>query len=850
MAPPPSDKKKTSTSKRKARSSGAKRTSSKKPSNPKRARKGGASKGRSASKAKAKNRAKKHKVVTSTAAPPRRWARWLTLEVAVVACGVLLGLLVLAVVLSSRAERDVQAWIDRPPSSKPLLVLSAPVEIEVGQPVDLADLAADLLASGFEKVGQSPEENQFQIDGRTLTVNVKGSGGLGGSPKGVYKITLVEGRVAATEPEDVILPPTLLARLGELDRDRSRLPLDQTGPYVGLAVMAMEDARFRTHLGLDLRGIVRASARNLTRGGPMHGGSTLTQQLAKNLFLTPDRTIRRKVREVFGAWALERRFSKDELLEIYLNEVYLGQVGGVPIHGVEQAARAWYGRSAANLTLGQAAVIAGVISAPNAYSPARHPERARQRASLTLERLEALGWVSADEIRAARSESLELRGVVTGGVRLAPWAVDAAMEQAERSLGEDLASGGYRVHTTIQPHLQRAATRAIREGLDEVQGAHPSAIEAQAALVAIRARDGAVVALVGGRDYRQSPFDRATHGLREIGSTIKPLTLAAVLDHDRQLHAQSQVVDEPITRMIDGKPWTPRNYDGKYLGEISLRQTLEQSRNVPAVKMAEHIGPQQLQRVLRDLGLERATNLPSASLGGFSATPLQLAGAYTSLAGGGDVSRPWPIAGISTPRGEQIVAYPPRTEPIFSARATAITASVLRGGITHGTARRAQALGVEGEVGAKTGTTNEGRDAWVAGVTPGYAIVVWVGRDQGPPLGLGGSQAALPIWARFAAHGGLRGGRFHLPEGMITEPFCRDSGRRARDACPDKVDELFVKGGAPRGKCDVHGGPLVESTSWIRRVLSPKKPADIQGDGVEGELAGESSRAGVGSSPP
>lgn len=826
---------KRASSKKRSKSTSATRQTAKS----KGARRAGASPKSQAPKRSKRKKQASNRVVTSKAAPPRRWGAWLAIELGTIALGLAIGLGIASLVLWNRAERDVQAWIDAPRGDRAMLVLSAPMEIQVGQPLDLRDLAADLLAAGFEEVRGQPGELQFHIEGERLSLHSPSGGGLGRYPGGEASILVRGGRVAATEPEVVILPPTVLARLGDLERDRILVPLDKTGPYVGRAIMAMEDARFRQHFGVDPSGLLRATMHNLTATGPLHGGSTLTQQLAKNLFLSQERTSRRKVRELFAALALERRFTKDELLEIYLNEVYLGQVGGVPIIGVERAARAWFGRSAANLSLAQAAVIAGVISAPNAYSPARHPERAQQRASLALDRLQALGWVEEAEIARAKAEPLELRGVITGGARLAPWAVDAALEQAERSLGEDLSNASYHLHTTIQPHLQRAAVAAVTQGLHAVSEAHPEAHDAQAALVAVRARDGAVVAIVGGRDYAESPYDRASHALREIGSTVKPLTLAAVLDHDSSLHAQSKVIDEPISRKIDGRPWTPRNYDGKHLGEISLRETVEKSRNVPAVKMAEHIGPQRLQRYLRDLGLDRATNLPSAALGGFSATPTQLAGAYSALAGGGDVSRPRLIEGISTPGGRTLVAFPPQSEPIYSARAAAITSSVLQGAITHGTARGAQALGAEGEVGAKTGTTNEGRDAWVAGITPHYAVVTWVGRDRGSPLGLSGGQAALPIWGRFVSEGGVRGGRFYTPDGLVDEPFCRQSGRRARDACPDKVHELFPRGQVPRGKCDVHGGPVVESASWIRRVFTGKRPPDVEGEGQEAELAGD-----------
>lgn len=757
------------------------------------------------------------------------------IELAVLGAAVAVGLSVAGYSLWRRAERDVDAWLASPPRPTPSLVLSAPMRLEVGQPLVLDDLAEDLVAAGYERVAEVSGPGQAHIEDGTLYAWTEAWSGPGvTATQGRIKVRVVNGRIASTAPDVVVLRPTVLARLGDLEADRTDVALESVSEWVEPAVLAMEDARFRDHAGIDPLGVVRAVWHNLTGDGRMHGGSTLTQQLAKNLFLTQDRTARRKVREAFFAAALEARLDKDALLETYLGEVYLGQVGGVPVHGVEQAARAWFGVSAERLTLAQAATIAGVISSPNTYSPVRHPDRAAERRDLVLDRIATLGWASDAQISAARAEPIEVTGVVTGPPRRAPWAVDMALDAAEQALGPDgLAGAGYVVHTTIQPHLQRAAERAVRDGLAEVVDKTPAAADAQAALVAVRADDGAVVALVGSRDYAESPFDRASQAWRQAGSTIKPLALLAAFDHDPSLDATSIVVDEPISRRVDGKPWAPKNYDGQYKGPITVRAALEQSRNVPAVKVAEEVGAEPLQAFLRDTGLSRASNLPSAALGAFEATPLELAGAYTIFPGGGEPSTPRVVEAI-TDQDEIVVAFPPTAEPIASARASAQLTSMLQGVVTDGTARRAARYGVDGAVGAKTGTTDDGRDAWVAGVTPDYAIVAWVGRDRGAPLGLAGSQAALPVWGRFVADGGVRGGRFEIPEGMVTVAVCRDSGRPARDGCPHTVDDLFVEGEEPGIRCDLHGGPVVEAGRWLRGIFGGNKPkAAVEGQGGE-----------------
>lgn len=820
-----SSKKATTKKPSKAATSSKKAPSGKKPSTRKKSSKAG------------KASAKKSSARTSGSAPaPRKkgsWVRWLGFEAGTLLLGVALGSGIAGYSLWRRAQGDVDAWVARAPNPNPAVVWSAPVRLEVGQPLDLEAVAEDLIAAGYARVGQVDGPDQVHVAGDTLEAWTGSWTGPGTLTEGKIRVRVVNGRVAATAPDVVVLRPTPLARLGDLEKARTPVDLDTTSPWVEKAVLAMEDARFREHGGIDPLGIVRAVLHNMSATGPMHGGSTLTQQLAKNLFLTQERTAQRKVREAFFAAALESRFSKDELLETYLGEVYLGQVSGVPVNGVEQAARAWFGVGAERLTLAQSAIIGGVISAPNAYSPVRHPERAKERRDLALTRMEELGWASAEEVAAARAEPLRLSGVVTGPPRRAPWAVDAALEVAEDSLGPgELGRSGYQVHTTIQPHLQLAAEQAVRDGLAEVTGEHPEASDAQAALVAVRAGDGAVVALVGGRNYAESPFDRATQGWRQAGSTIKPLMLVAAFDADPGLHAASTVLDEPISRRVDGKAWSPRNYDGRYMGPITLRTAIEKSRNIPAVKLSEEVGPERLQGFLRDAGLSKATNLPSAALGAFSATPMELAGAYTVFPGGGDAAEPRVVQAIHDSNGGVVIDFAPRKDSVASARASAQATRVLQGVLTDGTGRRAGSYGVSGEVGGKTGTTDEGRDAWVAGATPGYAVVAWVGRDRGKPLGLGGSQAALPVWARFVADGGVTGGSFRVPSGLDEVAICRDSGKVAREACPHTVDDLFTAEQKPSAKCDVHGGPVVEAGAWLRGLFGRKKKAAVEGEGA------------------
>lgn len=765
-------------------------------------------------------------------APPRRagsWRRTLVFEALTVLLGLGLGLAIAGAFLWARATRDVDAWLADPPHSAPGVVWSAPLRLAPGHPAPR--LAEDLLAAGYERVPELAADDQFTVAGGEFAIRTA-AGPWGPGTRVALRVGPDGGVVEMDPPRPVALRPVPLAVIGDLDAHRTPVALADLSPWIEPAVLAMEDARFRAHSGVDPLGILRAVVRNLSAGGPLQGGSTLTQQLAKNLFLSQERTARRKVREAFFAAALERRLSKDALLELYLGEVYLGQHGGVPIHGVEQAARAFFGLSASHLDPGQAATIAGIISSPNAYSPLRHPERATERRDLALERMVTTGALTRAEADAAKARPLVIGGVVPAASRRAPFVVDAALDDLEQALGGGIAAG-YQVHALVDPGWQALAEQAVREGLAEVAADHPEAAGAQAALVAVRVSDGAVVAMVGSADYAASPFNRATQAWRQIGSTVKPLTLLAAFDRDPTLTPLTRLDDAPLTRRIDGRPWTPSNYDGAFVGEITVRRAIETSRNIPAILLAEAVGPMTLQEHLRTAGLSRATHLPSAALGAFPGTAIELAGAYTAFPGGGSASRPRVVARVEGPDGAPLFELAPERVPVSGAISAALATRVLEGVITHGTGARAQRYGVSGPVGGKTGTTDDYRDAWFAGFTPELAVVVWVGNDRGEGAGLSGGQAAIPIWARFVAHSGAMGGALPRPDGVVAEDVCVDSARPARPACPNVYTEHFRVGTVPEGRCDEHGGPLVEVGGSLQRLLDGLLRRRRDRDGAE-----------------
>jgi len=589
-----------------------------------------------------------------------------------------------------------------------------------------------------------------------------------------------------------------------MDEERTPVDIDQIGPWLEPSLLAMEDKRFRHHRGVDPWGITRALLVDLLSGGARQGGSTLTQQLAKNLFVGSEKTIRRKVREAFFAAALESQMEKDALLELYLGEIYLGQMGGLPLHGIHAASRAWFGCSPSHLNLHQAALIIGGIPAPNTFSPVRHPDRAMSRRNLVIKQLLGQGAIGKDTAQAAMNEPIVLTGLTPSKTRRAPYAVDLAVEQAEDLLGERaLVARPYDIHTTIDPILQHAAEAAVANGLRHMEAQNPRAQGAQVALVALSAKDGAILAMVGGRQYASSAFNRATDAQRQAGSTVKPLAVLAALD-SRTLTPASLLPDEPLERVLDGKTWTPANVDGVYLGDVTVRRSLEQSRNIPAIHVAETLGLPRLQRFVVRAGLSNATALPSAALGAYPATPLELASAYTVFSNEGTRRTPYLLTTMHDGQTHH-TAGPAKAEPLAKPAAAAQVRSMLEGVFERGTARSAGELAAARAVGGKTGTTDAYRDAWFVGVTSDLSVAVWVGRDRGT-LGLSGSRAALPIWSRFIGALPTDASAFSIPEDLSLLTICEEDGLLTCPSCLSPLDEWFQTGTEPEQSCGDRSG--------------------------------------------
>ncbi|MEZ5284515.1 MAG: PBP1A family penicillin-binding protein [Vicinamibacterales bacterium] len=606
---------------------------------------------------------------------------------------------------------------------------------------------------------------------------------------------------------------------------RRRVALDAIPTRMRQAVLAIEDRRFYYHPGVDPIRMAGALATNLTGSrGYLVGASTITQQLARNFFLTEamaeeqqsgQRSFRRKLLEQFMALILETRASKDEILELYLNDVYLGHRGSFAVHGVAEASRIFFGKDVTNVSLAEAALIAGVIQSPYNHSPFTSVDRARDRRNVVLRAMADADYISADAAERAMADPITV--VPRALDNEAPYFVDHMRQMLDAAWpGLTERDAPLDVYTTLDLNVQRAAQDAVSTGLSRVDAAlarRKKGRRAQAALVAVDPRSGDVLALVGGRFYNQSQFNRATLARRQPGSTFKPFVYLAAFEHAADegladLTPATLVWDEPTTWTVNDEDWTPHNYDDAYDGQITLRRALALSRNVAAIKVAEQTGFDEVARLWNRAGIgpQRLKGYPSIALGVFELSPYEVATAYTLFARGGETAPLRTIAHIVS--GGRTLSPP--TEPgvrVARPSTTYLVTNLMRSVLSEGTGAAARAAGFGLDAAGKSGTTNDLRDAWFVGFTPELLAVVWVGVDDNQPLGLSGSQAALPIWTAFMqqALAGRPSVPFEVPEGVSFVEIDRDTGRLATPACPRVAAEAFLAGTEPLEYCPLHG---------------------------------------------
>lgn len=720
---------------------------------------------------------------------------------------------------------------ERVEARRSTVLYAAPPVLRPGVSVSALDLAGILGRLGYRETRSAAGPGQFSRSDGAWDIAV----GSGNGGAGRVSLTVSGGRITRlrqneAEVQSVALPPELLASAGASMGENIRpVRLADVPPVLRTAVLAIEDERFYEHGGLDPRGVLRAVWANVRKGRVVEGGSTITQQLVKSRLLTPERTFSRKLNEAFLSTALEWRYSKDQILEAYLNEIYLGQAGGAAVRGVGAASRAYFGKEVHQLTLPEAALLAGMIRGPNSYSPNTNPDRARDRRDVVLTRLRDLGKISEADYRRARREPVKARTAPGSGLT-APYFVDYVRAELERSTEVDLADQhGVRVYTTLDPVLQKFAEAAVIKGIDRLETARPrlrrqnSEERLQAALIVLDPATGQVRAMVGGRDYRVSQFNRAVLARRQPGSAFKPFVFLAALtprEEGPRFTAASMIEDAPITVMVDGKPWSPKNYDDRYQGPVTVRRALEGSLNTATVRLAQAVGLGTVVQTARSLGVEGDLKpVPALALGVFETTPLDLARAYVPLANGGLAPSGGAVETVSDDGGRAIWSASRETRPVIGAPEAFLMTSLLEGVVNSGTGASARALGVSGAVAGKTGTTNDGRDAWFVGYSSNLLALVWVGFDDGTPAGLSGAEGALPIWSEFMrqALDVYPASAFPEPPGITYVKIDATNGRKATAYCPVVVTEVFLNGTEPP-PCEEHGGVSEQIGRWWDRV--------------------------------
>jgi penicillin-binding protein 1B len=606
--------------------------------------------------------------------------------------------------------------------------------------------------------------------------------------------------------------------------DRTLVRLSQVPKVVVDAILTTEDRDFFSHAGLAPKRLVGAVLQGLVRGRSVRGTSTLTQQLVKNLFLTPERTLRRKAVEALLAVILDAKYGKEEILEAYLNEIYLGQRGSVSVTGVEEAARFYFGKPVSQLDLSEAAMLAGLISSPGRFSPFRNPERAAARRALVLKGMLDEKKIDLASYEAALAAPLTRVSKPVIGIE-APHFVDFVLTQVKESRS-DLSGAGLSLYTTLDPDMQAAAQAAVQSGLEELEkrfkrlrtkeGEEPL----QAALIALDPHTGSIRALVGGRDYQVSQFNRVVQARRQPGSLFKPFVYLAAFERRDLVPPVTPITilqDSPIA-LVFGKTeeetWSPRNYDGEFRGPVTVRYALEHSLNIPTVRLAvwETGGGKTLLSDIiaaaRKAGITSPMKAyPSLALGAFECTPMEIAAAYSVFANGGILVKPNSLLGLVGPEGRRIDRKDVPLQRAADPAAVAVLDSILQGVVNRGTGASARGRGAQGIFAGKTGTTNDGRDAWFIGFSPRLLVAVWVGFDDNRGLNLSGSTAAVPIYADFARRLPSHFFEEPFPEvpGVVTASVDPATGMLVTEECPTSVNEQFIAGTEPTERCNVHG---------------------------------------------
>jgi penicillin-binding protein 1B len=716
-------------------------------------------------------------------------------------------------------------------------IYAAPREVRPRQKLTVKLIADELSQAGYSADGaaQTSELGTYKQGVQTITVrpgpqsyHAQDSATIRVSAGVVESITNAHGEALASYE----LEPLLITGLSE-DANRTKrrlLTYNEIPQNLIQAVLAIEDRRFFEHSGVNYWRLMDAVYRDVISGRKQQGGSTLTMQLAKNFFLSPEKRFKRKLIEIVITFQLEHRFNKQQIFEMYANEIPMGQHGSFSIDGFGEAAQTYFGKDVRQLDLAECAFLAGIIQRPSYFNPFHHPERTLERRNLVLDAMVETGAITKDQAEAARKEPLHL-SEQSVDANEAPYFVDLVHDQLIQRLGErDFNHEGLRIYTSLDPDLQREATEAVEstvhvvdEQVDKLHARDKKRgipyIYPQVALVALDPHTGQVLALVGGRSYGNSQLNHAV-AKRPTGSIFKPFVYASalataaegiMLPGQTKLFSPLTILKDERTTYGEGTPYeyTPKNFEDEYCGSCTARHALMRSLNNATIGLASLVGFDRVAQLARDAGVKSAQGTPSMAIGSYDATPLDMAGAYTIFANGGLHLDPWMLASVRTPTGDIITDYSPVSKQLLDPRVAYLTVSmmenVLRSDVTgSGTGAGVRNMGFHAPAAGKTGTDH---DAWFAGFTSNLLCIVWVGNDDYTDIKIQGAHAAAPIWAEFMKRA------VNLPQYSDTNEFTPPEGveivsidsvtNLLSDAsCPASIDVAFLAGTAPTETCD------------------------------------------------
>ncbi len=733
-----------------------------------------------------------------------------------------------------------QQVVDQRLNSGPLFantaqIYAAPRQVRTGQTLTAQAIAQDLRRAGYNRDSQL---GTYTLNGDSISIR-PGSGSFHSTDGAT--IQTVDGVVQSISADNGAplkayeLEPQVITSLSE-DKNRTKRRLvtyDQIPKNLVNAVLAIEDRRFFEHGGLNYGRLAKCGVQDILSQHAVCGGSTITQQLARGFFLSPEKHIKRKLIEIVITLQLESRFTKQQIFEMYANQINLGQRGSFAINGFGEAAQAYFGKDLRQLDVAECALLAGIIQRPNYFNPFRHPERVLERRNLALRSMVETGTLTPAAGERAQAEPLKLAPQNVDASE-APYFVDLVHEQLQSRLGDTTTSGStLRIYTSLDPDLQRAAAEAVNAGMANVDEAvrrdrkGKDGPPPQVALVAMDPHTGQVLAMVGGRNYGTSQLNHAT-SKRPTGSIFKPFVYATAeagavsgqqlgqsTDEEGNVSgggtftAVTQLSDVPTTFTFDNgrQTYNPRNYLGHYHGQVSAAVALAQSLNNATISLGQQVGFENVAALARQSGIVNAKGTPSVSLGAYDATPLDMAGAYTVFANGGVHLTPWLLSSVRNDRGDVVADFTPEARQVMDPKAAFLTSNLLEGVMNFGYGYVARQRGFTAPAAGKTGTSH---DAWFAAYSSNLICVVWVGNDDYSNINLTGAVLAAPIWAEFMK----RAQRlpqysdmvaFTPPSGIAEYRIDKASNLLADDSCPAAYTLAFLDGTQPQSTCSHMG---------------------------------------------